>query len=148
MVALNLVAGFESGSAGIVNDTKVTRSRWLRVEAYPRVSRGNDSVRLVLAIGLNAGTFFHEMTDPRPTSFCVHECPPSASWFRTETRLETTAGIFFRAGQGTFVFTASPYFVLRGGAPQGHLSDVPPSYHHVWGIVFVGRMAVGWHRSP
>ena len=66
-VAVNLAAGFATGSLGPFKDTKAQRSRWLRLEAYPRVPLAENAF-LVLALGLNTGDFYHQLPDPRPNA--------------------------------------------------------------------------------
>src|SRR5262245_42333594 len=51
-VALNLTAGFETGEAGFMKETKALRAKWIRLEAYPRVPLSTPGARLVLAAGL------------------------------------------------------------------------------------------------
>jgi hypothetical protein len=147
-LALNLAAGYATGSVGAFKQAHATRSRWVRLEAYPLIPNADRAVRLVLAIGLNAGTFYHELPDTRPDEgFCDTLCRDVIGTVRRETRLETSAGIFLHGRPATFVLTATPYFVLDAGAPQALNpdADVPSSYRQSWGVVFVGRWALSFH---
>jgi hypothetical protein len=148
-LALNLAVGYETGDVGPFKDAKPSRSRWLRLEAYPMIPNADKAVRLVLAVGVNTGTFYHELSDPRPDDpACDTYCPDVVGFTRRETRLETSAGVFLQGRPASFVFTASPYFVLDAGAPQGRTAgeEVPASHRQAWGIVFVGRWSIGYHR--
>jgi hypothetical protein len=152
-LALDLSAGFIAGGAGLFQDTKAQSSRWLRLEAYPRLRGPAPDIFLVLALGLNAGDFYHQVPDPRPDTD-----PGDANWgggsigfYRHETRLETSAGMFLTGHTGgrfagSVLVTVSPYFVLDAGPPVASpaCTDCPTdiaSYRHSWGVVVVSRFA-------
>jgi hypothetical protein len=139
-----LAGGFDSGATGLWPDTKPTRAYWLRAEAYPLLSQ-NAGMRLVLAAGVDRGTFYHQLDDPTPAT--GGDGPPAPSvveTLRRETRLETSAGVFFWPGQGgSILFTVSPYVVLDAGPPEeaGCRNCEPfTSYKQSWGIVAVTRL--------
>jgi hypothetical protein len=150
--AFNLAAGLSSGAPGMFVDAKGTRTRWVRLEAYPALStKAGSTLRLVLAAGVDAGLFFHGVDDPRPST-SIGDGPPSFDpglpLLRRETRLETSLGLVLHdRGSGSVLFTVSPYFVLDAGAPQ---STCPPTsctfevvrYQQDWGLVLVMRLAL------
>ncbi len=151
LIAFDLDAGYDWGSGGVVSDTSLARSRWIRLEAYPAVDRHAGRVRLVLAAGLNSGTFYHEVAFPVPRDSPEGNYrQPAYSLIRHETRLETSAGIFAatssrKGGLASILFTVSPYFIVDAGPPQATCAlctnDVS-TYRQGWGIVAVARFAL------
>jgi hypothetical protein len=150
LIAFNLAAGYDWGSGGVVPDTNLARSRWVRLEAYPALDPLVGRVRLVLAAGLDSGTFYHEVAYPLPPDAPEGNYrQPAYSLIRHETRLETSAGIFAATGTGksaiaSFLFSVSPYFVLDSGAPQAtcaSCANQASAYREGWGMVFVSRFA-------
>jgi hypothetical protein len=144
--SFNLAAGFDTGRKGLYDDTKTTRSRWLRLEAYPRLPHGDPHARLVLAAGVDFGVFLHQLDDPRPlTTFNDSPTPIAIEVVRPETRIESSIGIFVYPGEvGSILFTISPYFTAASGAPEMNCHSCQPiaSYSEDWGIVAVLRLAL------
>jgi hypothetical protein len=147
-LAVDLAAGFATGRLGPFHDTKLQRSRWLRLEVYPRLSTGEWGTSLVLALGLNVGDFYHELPDPTPpegTHFPT--VPASVNLIRQETRLEGSLGLFFLSdvdGAFSLLITASPYKVLDVGAIGPACGDCLAeiaTYRESWGVVLVSRFA-------
>jgi hypothetical protein len=144
--AFDLAAGFDTGRGGLFEDTKPTRSRWLRLEAYPSLPNPQLHTRLVLAAGADFGTFLHQLGDPRPqTTFSDGWGPAAIQVVRTETRLEGSVGVFVYPGVvGSFMLTINPYVTVDSGAPETSCHACQPiaSYAEDWGIVLVMRLAL------
>jgi len=141
----NLAAGFTTGKGGPFEDTKPTRARWLRLEAYPALPSPDIHARLVLAGGVDFGVFLHEIGDPRPqTMFSDGWGPIAINVVRPETRIESSVGIFIPAPIASFMFTVSPYVTVAAGAPEINCHACQPvvSYREEWGLVFVSRFAL------
>jgi len=151
LIAFNLAAGYDWGSGGLIPDTSLARSKWIRLEAYPSLDRLNGRARLVLAAGLDSGTFYHEVADPNPPDSPEGDYrQPAFSLIRHETRLETSVGVFGttgggKGGGGSFLFSVSPYFVLDAGPPEATCAGCTAeasAYRQGWGIVAVARYAL------
>lgn len=144
---VNLAAGFDTGRVSPFKDMdRSLGSRWLRAEAYPLLTSGRQSLRLVLAAGLDVGRFFHEFDDPRPTTqFYDNFGAPVVDLRRRETRIETSIGVFYQpAGFTSVMFTVSPYFVVDASDLRGDCASCQAnvtSYREDWGLVFVSRFA-------
>ena len=148
-LAFDLAAGFASGSPGVVHDTKGQRSRWLRLEAYPRLGGSLPDIFLVLALGLNVGDFYHQLPDPQPVATVDEIGPSIVTLLRHETRLETSVGMFLagRPHAGSFLLSINPYFVLHAGPPVSTCTMCAAdlaSYSQGWGLVVVMRYAFGF----
>lgn len=150
-IAFALAAGYDWGSGGVVPDTDLTRSKWIRLEAYPSLDRRAGRAWLVIAAGLDSGTFYHEVADPNPPDSPEGNYRQSAfSLIRQETRLETSIGVFGttgarKGGGGSFLFSVTPYFVLDGGPPEvtcAGCTAEASAYRQSWGIVAVARFAL------
>ncbi|MBC8131855.1 MAG: hypothetical protein H7X95_02660 [Deltaproteobacteria bacterium] len=145
-LAVNLAAGIDTGDIGPTHGTKPTRSRWVRLETYPALPFLDFNFRLVVAAGIHAGRFFHQLPDPRPqASFNDGFAPGAINIIRNETRLETSVGAFlFPRPEASFLFTISPYFVLDADAPGPGCVDCSApvvDYRQSWGLVVVTRYA-------
>jgi hypothetical protein len=143
-VAFNLAAGFETGEAGFFKETKPLRSRWLRLEAYPLVPLPGRKNRLVLAAGVNFGQFHHELPDPRPqVGFSDAWGPSDVQTIRSETRVETSIGLFLPARFASALITVSPYYVIDAGTPRMDCDACTIAvYKQSWGVVLVSRFAL------
>jgi hypothetical protein len=137
-------AGFETGRAALMDDFKGLRSRWVRLELYPWVplfpADSTMSLRLVIAAGVNTGTFYRALPDPRNR--------PGAqdiSVLRPETRIEGSLGaVFFPPRLGVVMLTANPYLVAHAGtpAPRCQGCDAIASYSHSWGVLVTLHLAL------
>lgn len=142
-IAANVAAGFETGDVSFFNDTKLRRSRWLRLEVYPRLPVAWNAW-LVLAVGYDSGNFYREVPNRPPH---VYDSLPSLRVMRRESRLETSIGAFVKSAgprAGSILLSVNPYFVLDAGPPTGPctncVSDVT-AYRQQWGLVVVARYA-------
>src|ERR1700687_3556086 len=86
-----LSVGARTGRVGLLATDQTYEVR-LRAEAYPRLNPEADgSTRCVLAFGMSAGSFLHDMAipaapDPNPPE--IGSGPPHALLVRPELRLE------------------------------------------------------------
>lgn len=134
----SLALGMRSGQPGPIHPTKGTHSFWGRLEAYPLVRESSEgSQRAVVALGLNGGVFYHQMSEA-PTSnnggegFGFDGTPI----LRRELRLEAALGYFVKPPTtAALLFAVEPYWVVRGNDGSG--GPIGTTYHEPWGVVFV-----------
>jgi hypothetical protein len=136
----NLALGMRSGRPGPFHRTKDTHSFWGRLEAYPLLGESSQSShRGVVALGLNGGVFYHQMSEAPADDnddeggFGFDDGTPI---FRRELRLEAALGYFVKPPTAAAVLLAvEPYWVVRGNDGSGG----PPgtTFHQAWGVVFV-----------
>lgn len=141
-IALNLAAGMESGAFGPFQETKPRRARWVRLEAYPLLRQTPSSqVRLMVALGLNTGRFFHSLTDPRPSSWEDGLAPDNIQLLRDETRIETAFGVHLMVEPAAALLLGiEPYVVVRSANVGGcDRCDPIASYRQAWGTTLVAR---------
>lgn len=137
-------AGFETGRAALVNDFRGVRSRWARIEVYPLAqvfpADSTMSMRFVFAAGINTGTFFHALTDPRDQLY--HS---NITLLRPETRVEGSLGaVLLPPRLGEVMLTANPYLVAHAGtpAPRCQGCDAIVGYGHSWGVVVILHLSL------
>jgi hypothetical protein len=137
-------AGFETGRAALLDDFRGLRSRWVRLELYPLVplfpADSTMSMRLVIAAGVNTGTFYRAISDPRDQP--GHS---DISVLRPETRIEGSLGaVFFPPRLGEAMLTANPYVVAHAGVPTPRCQgcDAIASYSHAWGVVVILHLSL------
>jgi hypothetical protein len=136
----NLALGMRSGRPGPIHETKGTHSFWGRLEAYPLLRESSEgSQRAVVALGLNGGVFYHQMSvatgsddnDEGGLGF-----DDGTSIFRRELRLEAAIGYFMKPpATAALLLAVEPYWVVHGNDGSGG----PPgtTFHEAWGVVFV-----------
>ena len=147
----NLALGMRSGRPGPFKQTKGTHSFWGRLEAYPLLGESSQgSHRGVVALGLNGGVFYHQMsgavTDDDEGGFGFADGTPI---FRRELRLEAALGYFVKPPTAAAVLLAvEPYWVVRGNDGSGGPPDT--TFHQAWGVVFVlsGSIFLRAHQPP
>lgn len=132
----NLALGMRSGGPGPVRRTKGTHSFWGRVEAYPLVREASDgSQRAVVALGLNGGVFYHQVSDAGDQSGDGFDFDATPI-LRRELRLEAAFGYFVKPPTtAALLFAVEPYWVVHGNDGSG--GPVDTTYHEAWGVVFV-----------
>ncbi len=138
--AMNLAAGVRSGEVGRFEATKGQRALFGRLEAYPLLYEG--SGRLVLALGLDAGIFYHEI-DYRQSY--QRELDGSFSFtalgiVRDELRLESAVGYSFLGRRGSVLAAIEPYVILDSGEPENCSSCV--AFRQSFGLVIVIRLSL------
>jgi hypothetical protein len=144
-LAVNVAGGIETGRVGLFDDTRPRRSRWVRLELYPRLPTTRRAW-LVFAAGFDAGTFYHEVADHPPHVY--GGVYGDIQIVRPESRLESSIGAFFLAGRNpaaSVIVTVDPYFVLDAGAPIAPCAGCQSqaaAYRQDWGIMIVSRFAM------
>jgi hypothetical protein len=138
----HLALGLRSGFFGQVENTLHTGSVWIRAEAYPLLLPPTG--RLMLALGVNSGKFYHQINigeygrgDPKSE-------PAAIEVMRREVRLETAIGYFVQQYRGSMLLAIEPYFVVDASPVRA--SSCGPcervDYQQSFGVMLVGRFAL------
>jgi hypothetical protein len=145
----NVAFGLRSGEPTPIRSTRGMHSLWGRLEAYPllhqeRHPRGFTMGRAVLSLGLDAGLFYHAVTEPDAQT--EYDGPPvggnDIDLPRRELRIEAALGYHVASAERTSVLIAfEPYWVTSH-------DDSQPDYHQSWGIVLVLRLALSVPLHP
>lgn len=140
--ALHLAFGFRSGVFGEAENTLNTGSGWARIEAYPLLRPPTG--RLLLALGVNAGKFYHQINiDERGPGDPDDELP-AIEVMRREVRLEAAVGYFVQQHRGSMLLALEPYLVVDTGPVRASACGPCEAvdYHQSFGLVLVGRFAL------
>jgi hypothetical protein len=138
--AVNLAGGIRSGELGPFEDTKEQRAAFARLEAYPLVYR--ESGRLVLALGLDAGTFYHQINyvDERDHGDGLGFTAVEA--LRDELRLEGAVGYHWLHPHASILAAVEPYVILDSGEARAPCSGCEdPRLRQSFGVVVLARFA-------
>jgi hypothetical protein len=151
VLAGNLALGFRSGEPIPIDSTRGMHSLWARLEAYPllheeRHPRGVTMGRAVLALGVDAGLFYHAVTKPYDSTDAQFDGPPlgrdDIDLPRRELRIEAALGYHVASAERTSALIAfEPYWVVSH-------DDSQPDYHQSWGTVLVLRLALSVPLRP
>jgi hypothetical protein len=147
----NVAFGFRSGEPIPISRTRGMHSLWARLEAYPLLHekphpRGFTMGRAVLSLGVDAGLFYHAVTEPYDPAEVVFDGPPlgrdDIDLPRRELRIEAALGYHLASAERTSVLIAfEPYWVTSH-------DDSQPDYHQSWGTVLVLRLALSVPLHP
>ena len=120
----------------------------MRQSAFTEESEiDREHTHLVLAVGIDFGRFYHELSHPRATATSADglSAPSALQLIRREARLETSIGLFLQQGRfGSVLVTMNPYFVLAAKDPSIPCDGCDPlaGYRERWGIVVVFKAAL------
>lgn len=145
--AVNVAAGMRTGELGPFKDTKEQRALFGRVEAYPLVH--GERGRLVLALGLDSGTFYHQINYRDEYDQGDGLGFSAVQVIRDELRLESALGYVFVHAYGSVLGALEPYAVLDSGEPKGCSGCEPVPFRQSFGIVAVFRfsLAISFERG-
>jgi hypothetical protein len=134
--------GFRSGVFGQVENTLETGAIWARIEAYPLLLPPTG--RLVLALGLNAGKFYHQINVERRSAGDPEDVPPAIEVIRPELRLEAAVGYFVQQHRGSMLLAIEPYLVAGASPVRASAcgSCEAVDYRQAFGLMLVGRFAL------
>ena len=127
--------GVRSGQIGLVEDTKRTNGLWARSELYPLLfmrgaGRQTRQHRLALALGVDAGTFYHQLARPIEDDDVNEGVGFTATQLlREELRLESAFGYVIVTRTASALAALEPYLAFE-------LED-RPRYRQSWGVVLV-----------
>jgi hypothetical protein len=114
--------GARASRFGLLPPKEQTYQFRLRAEAYPRLHPAvNDSARGVLALGVSAGSFLHDMgipapPDPNPPE--IGSGPPHVLFVRPEVRVECFLGIQARGRHAHWLVGVAPWIVVANGTAR------------------------------
>ena len=149
---LVLAAGLRTGAVSVVRPDTYEGS--LSLEAYPDLSRARDgSLRLVLAVGVSSGAFWHQLWLPSQyhSDSDAPTGAPLLEIVRPETRLQTSLGLYFQREHASVVVALSPWFLLSSRDPTSAICDTCDSSHVVtdfsqsWGVALI--IAPSWGKD-
>lgn len=131
--------GARSGQVGPFKDTKRTNGMWARSELYPLLfmrgrGRQTSQHRLALALGVDAGTFYHQLARPIDKDDINEGLGFTATQLlRDELRIESAVGYVVVTRNSSVFAALEPYLAFE-------LED-RPSYQQWWGVVLVVTVA-------
>lgn len=141
-LAGHLAFGFRAGLFGEVESTLNTGAAWIRAEAYPLLLQPTG--RLMLALGVNSGKFYHQINIGERGPADPKDAPAAIEVMRRELRLETAVGYFVQQYRGSMLVAIEPYFVVDASPVRASSCDPCErvDYEQGFGVMLLARFAL------
>jgi hypothetical protein len=148
--ALVISAGARSGRVSFFGDESYEGH--LSIEAYPVIAGPRTrSLRLLLSVGVAAGTFVHELllAQTYASSSDAPVGPPMARILRPEIRLQTSVGLFLSREHFGLAVALSPWILLRADEPTSLICQdcngphTITNYAQTWGVSLTIATSIG-----
>jgi hypothetical protein len=146
LFAGNVALGATSSASSPFKDTKKAYSVWARTEFYPLLSDARSGAKVtshrgVLSLGVDVGSFYHQLQLAVPNDTGESYGPSWLALVRDEARLEGAIGYTAVSERASVLVALEPYAAIDLNTDPARCSRCS-SYQQSWGLVLVLNLAV------